>query len=113
MKKCILLVICAFLAILGLKISQYKPISQELKNTKYSYCNIDLVENVDSNTKSVNYVVSDLKEGRYKISFYGKEYEEGVFLREHSLYSVALDLKKEIRNLTFERNSSSSTSFSS
>lgn len=99
MKKCIVLIVCAFLAILGFKISQYEPIPQELKNIKHSYCIIDLVENENSNDTSINYIVKDLKEGRYKISFYGKEYEDGNFSREHSLYSVALNLNKDIRNL--------------
>ncbi|WP_042274457.1 hypothetical protein [Faecalimicrobium dakarense] len=41
--------------------------------------------------EGIDYIIKGLKSGKYEISFYSKEYENGKFVEEHKIYSSTLD----------------------
>ncbi|WP_195947876.1 hypothetical protein [Paraclostridium bifermentans] len=41
--------------------------------------------------EGVDYIIKSLKSGKYEVSFYSKEYEDGKFVAEHKIHNSTLD----------------------
>lgn len=43
----------------------------------------------------LDYDIENIKEGKYEVDFYAKEYKKGEFIKEHRLYNLTLDIKNK------------------